>query len=545
MQRFTQLFVELDESNRTNDKVAALERYFREAPPEDAAWALCFLTGNRQQRAIVSTKLRNWAAEITGLPAWLVDECYHAVGDSAETIALLLEQVATHEATTPEEPGAFIVPPLHRLVAERIEPLSRLDEAGQAALVAETWRMLNTQQRFVWHKLVTGGFRVGVSRTLVVRAMARVAGVTDAIMAHRLMGAWQPTAEFYRQLLVLEQTAQSHSQPYPFCLAYQIERPLDELGPVADWQIEWKWDGIRAQVIHRRGEVMVWTRGEELVTDVYPEITQVGRALPAGAVLDGEILAWQDGRALPFFVLQRRLGRKSISAKLLREAPVQIIVYDLLEWQGADFREQPLRIRRAQLETLMDQLQQDAAPAAQLSPLVHVADWAEAATLRERSRERNAEGFMLKRLDSPYQVGRKKGDWWKWKIDPFTVDAVMIYAQRGSGKRASLYTDYTFAVWHEGELVPIAKAYSGLTDEEIREVDAFVRRHTTERFGPVRSVTPELVMELAFEGIQASTRHKSGIALRFPRIFRWRKDKQPQDADTLDYLRQILGAGST
>jgi DNA ligase-1 len=542
MQRFTQLFIELDETNRTNEKVAALERYFREAPPEDAAWALYFLTGNRRQRAIASTKLRNWAAEITGLPTWLVDECYHAVGDSAETITLLLDQAFFQEAATPEEPGGYSALPLHRLVAERIEPLARLDEAGQATLVVETWRMLNTQQRFVWHKLVTGGFRVGVSRTLVVRAMARVAGVTEAVMAHRLTGAWQPTAGFYRQLLELEQTKQSHSQPYPFCLAYQIERPLEELGPVADWQIEWKWDGIRAQVIHRRGEVMVWTRGEELVTDVYPEITRVGAALPEGTVLDGEILAWQDGKPLPFFVLQRRLGRKSVTARLLRQAPVQIMVYDLLEWQGEDFRQQPLRTRRAQLEAMMADLQQAVTPA-QLSPVVHVVDWADAAAQRERSRELGAEGFMLKRLDSPYQVGRKKGDWWKWKIDPFTVDAVMIYAQRGSGKRASLYTDYTFAVWHEGELVPVAKAYSGLTDEEIGEVDAFVRRHTTERFGPVRSVTPELVMELAFEGIQASTRHKSGIALRFPRIFRWRKDKKPQDADTLDYLRQMLEAG--
>jgi DNA ligase-1 len=506
-------------------------------------WALYFLAGNRQQRAIASTKLRNWAAEITGLPDWLVDECYHAVGDSAETIALLLAQAFYQEAPQ-EEPRSHSALPLHRLVAERIEPLSRLDEAGQAALVAETWRMLNTQQRFVWHKLVTGGFRVGVSRTLVVRAMARVAGVTDAVMAHRLMGNWQPTAEFYRQLLDLEQTAQHHSQPYPFCLAYQIERPLEELGPVADWQIEWKWDGIRAQVIHRRGEVMVWTRGEELVTDVYPEIAQVGAALPEGTVLDGEILAWQDGAPLPFFVLQRRLGRKSVTTRLLREAPVQIMVYDLLEWQGEDYREQPLRTRRAQLEAVMADLERAAAPAAQLSPVVQAANWTEAAAQRERSRQLGAEGFMLKRLDSPYQVGRKKGDWWKWKIDPFTLDAVMIYAQRGSGKRASLYTDYTFAVWHDGELVPIAKAYSGLTDEEIREVDAFVRRHTTERFGPVRSVTPELVMELAFEGIQASSRHKSGIALRFPRIFRWRKDKQPQDADTLDYLKGFLEAGA-
>jgi DNA ligase-1 len=418
--------------------------------------------------------------------------------------------------------------------------LSALDEAGQRALVVQTWRELDTQQRFVYHKLITGGFRVGVSRTLVVRAMAAVADVPDAVMAHRLMGAWEPTGAFFEQLLQPEHESGDHSQPYPFCLAYQLDAPPDNLGPVEDWQIEWKWDGIRAQLIKRNGDVIIWTRGEEMVTDVYPELVQVGQVLPDGTVLDGEILAWQDGKPLPFAILQRRLGRKAVNAKLLREAPVYLITYDLLEWQGADWRNRPLHERRAQLETLVAAIKRDPALAVQVSPVVAVSSWAEAADLREESRQVNAEGFMLKRLSSPYGVGRKKGDWWKWKIDPYTVDAVMIYAQRGSGKRASLYTDYTFAVWHEGELVPIAKAYSGLTDEEIREVDAFVRRHTNERFGPVRSVTPELVMELAFEGIQASTRHKSGIALRFPRIARWRKDKRPEDADSLAVLRELL-----
>jgi DNA ligase 1 len=550
MQRFTQLFLELDETNRTNDKVAALERYFQDAPPEDAVWGLTFLTGNRQGRAIASTKLRNWAAEETGLPVWLVDECYHATGDSAEVIALLLEQTAHAEAATAASDGQLLphpgggwegVLPLHRLVAERILPLSTLDEAGQRALVVDTWHRLTTPERFVWHKLITGGFRVGVSRTLVIRALARVAGISDAVMAHRLTGHWTPTAQFYLQLLQPEGGQGDHSQPYPFCLAYQVDGSPDSLGPVADWQIEWKWDGIRAQVIHRGGETMVWTRGEEMVTDVYPEIAAVGAALPTGTVLDGEILAWEGDRPLPFQTLQRRLGRKTVNAKLLREAPVHLIAYDLLEWGGEDWRGRPLHERRAQLERVIAELKANAPNlAVQPSPVLAVASWEEAAEQRERSRELNAEGFMLKRLDSAYGVGRKKGDWWKWKIDPYTVDAVMIYAQRGSGKRASLYTDYTFAVWHEGELTPFTKAYSGLTDAEIREVDAFVRRHTTERFGPVRSVTPELVFELAFEGIQASNRHKSGIALRFPRILRWRKDKKPEDADTLAYLQDLL-----
>jgi DNA ligase-1 len=540
MQRFTQLFLELDESNRTNDKVAALERYFRDAPAEDAVWGLYFLAGNRQLRAIASTKLRNWAAEETNLPIWLVDECYHATGDSAETIALLLEQVSAPAGAGGPEP----TPPLHRMVAERIVPLAKLDEAGQRALVTATWHTLNAQQRFVWHKLITGGFRVGVSRTLVVRAMAHVAGVGDAIMAHRLMGSWEPTPDFFLHLLQPEHARGDQSQPYPFCLAYQLDSSPEQLGPLADWQIEWKWDGIRAQLIRRADEVMVWTRGEEMVTDVYPELVAVGRALPNGTVLDGEILAWGDDKPLPFAVLQRRLGRKTVNAKVLAEAPVHLIAYDLLEWKDDDWRGHPLHERRRQLEQIISQVRSDPTLQVQLSPLITVNDWREAAALREESRQVNAEGFMLKRRDSAYQVGRKKGDWWKWKIDPYTVDAVMIYAQRGSGKRASLYTDYTFAVWHNGELTPIAKAYSGLTDEEIREVDAFVRRHTNERFGPVRSVTPELVMELAFEGIQASPRHKSGIALRFPRIARWRKDKRPEDADTLEYLRGLLASTS-
>jgi DNA ligase-1 len=543
MQRFTQLFTELDESNRTNDKVAALERYFRSAPAEDAVWGLAFLMGNRQQRAVSSTKLRNWAVTESGLPDWLVDECYHATGDSAEVIALLLEEAAAQTRAGSQHPDTL---PLHRMVAERIAPLAKLTEAEQRALVVQTWHELTLQERFVWHKLITGGFRVGVSRTLVIRAVANIAGVPDAVMAHRLTGTWPTTADFYRTLFTQDATRSDHSQPYPFCLAYQLEGPPDALGAIDNWQIEWKWDGIRAQVIHRGGEVMVWTRGEEMVTDVYPELRAIGAALPPGTVLDGEILAWQEGKPLPFMVLQRRLGRKAVNAKLLREAPVQLIAYDLLEWAGEDWRVQPLRKRRRQLEQIVAELQErDPTLAVQVSPTVQAATWADAATLREQSRERNAEGFMLKRLASTYQVGRKKGDWWKWKIDPFTVDAVMIYAQRGSGKRASLYTDYTFAVWDGSELVPVAKAYSGLTDEEIRAVDAFVRRNTNERFGPVRSVTPTLVMELAFEGIQQSTRHKSGIALRFPRIARWRKDKQPADADTLDSLRDLLNLANS
>jgi DNA ligase-1 len=527
MQRFAALYTALDETNRTNEKVAALVDYFTAAPPEDAAWALFFLTGRRLNRVISSTLLRAWVAEDSGLPLWLVEESYDAVGDVAETLALLL----------PESSNALEMP-LHQVVEERIRPLATLDTAAQLALVRRTWADLPTSQRFVWNKLITGAFRVGVGRTLVVRALAQVAGLDAAVMAHRLMGHWEPTASDYLHLLDPHRDTINVTQPYPFYLAYPLEDDPTTLGPRAEWQVEWKWDGIRAQVIHRQDNVLVWTRGEELVTDVYPEIAQLGADLPSGTVIDGEILAWRNNQPLSFNVLQQRIGRKRIDAPLLRDAPVLLMVYDLLEWQGDDWRARPLHERRAQLARLLETLPDDST--CRLSPVVDANDWESVTSLRQVSRERGAEGFMIKRMDSPYGVGRVKGDWWKWKIDPFSVDAVMIYAQRGHGRRASLYTDYTFAVWDGEELVPIAKAYSGLTDDEIRKVDAFVRNNTTERFGPVRAVKPELVFELAFEGIQSSNRHKSGIALRFPRMARWRHDKQPKDADTLATLQSLL-----
>jgi DNA ligase-1 len=532
MRRFTDLYTALDSTNRTAEKVEILTGYFAATPPEDAAWALFFLTGRRLGRAISSMALRVWVAEESGLPLWLVEESYHAVGDLAETLALLL----------PDPTGATDLP-LHEVVEARMAPLLTLDEAARRSLVVQTWRELSAAQRLVWHKLITGEFRVGVGRTLVVRALAQVAGIPQPAMAHRLMGRWEPSAADYLKLIDPAAAQVDHTQPYPFYLAHQLESAPAELGPLDDWQVEWKWDGIRAQVIHRRGEVLVWTRGEELVTNVYPEIAAVGAALPEGTVLDGEILAWREGQPLPFQVLQQRIGRKKVDAKLLRAAPVHLIAYDLLEQDGQDLRGLPLATRRSRLEALVAALPPRLAIS--LSPLVAAGSWEEVAALRAESRAHNAEGFMLKRRDSPYGVGRVKGDWWKWKIDPFTVDAVMVYAQPGHGRRASLFTDYTFAVWHEGELVPVAKAYSGLTDAEIRQVDAFVRRNTVERFGPVRAVRPELVFELAFEGIQPSGRHKSGIALRFPRMARWRHDKRPEEADTLATLQALLPQSST
>jgi DNA ligase 1 len=532
MQSFTNLYLALDDTNRTNEKVDILTRYFTGIPPEDGAWALYFLTGRRIGREISATSLRSWAAEEAQLPLWLVEESYDAVGDLAETLALLLPPVAI---------GASL--PLHRMAVERIAPLAALPLDQQRSIIVDTWRQLTPPQKLVWQKLIMGSFRVGVGKTLVIRALAQVAGIEQAAMAHRVMGHWQPTAQDYQLLLAHQNDQIRHSQPYPFYLAYPITEDISTLGDIGHWQVEWKWDGIRAQVIRRSGETLVWTRGEELVTDIYPEISAIGQSVPDGTVLAGEIVAWEAKRPLPFNLLQKRIGRKKVDAKLLQSAPVALIVYDQLEENGIDIRNWPLVRRREQLAALCAPLLAD--HALQLSPLVYARSWEELTVMHATARSRAAEGFMLKRADSPYGVGHVRGDWWKWKIDPYSVDAVLIYAQRGHGRRASLYTDYTFALWENGELVPIAKAYSGLTDAEIREVDAYVRRQTMDRFGPVRAVKPELVFEIAFDGLQASSRHKSGIALRFPRMARWRKDKRPEDADTLATLQLLLTTTGT
>lgn len=554
MKRFADLYAALDETTKTNVKVAALEAYFRDAPAEDAAWAVHFLSGNRPKRLVGPARLRAWAAEAAGIPPWLFEECYQTVGDLAETVALLLPGR--------EEPSPL---PLHRWVEDRLLPLRGLDEEEQKARVMDAWAELTSRQLFLWNKLLTGSFRVGVSQRLVVRALGRMSGVEEAALAHRLMGRWQPNALAYRALFDPDTADADVARPYPFFLAYPLEEEVaelgDRLGPVDDWQAEWKWDGIRGQLVRRGGQVFLWSRGEELVTERFPELSEAGKLLPDGTVLDGEVLPLgAEGRALPFAELQRRIGRKKLGPKILREVPAYLIAYDLLEEAGEDLRELPLAERRERLRSLLAGLV--GTDRLRLSPTVGAESWAQMAERKAAARDEEAEGLMLKRRDSPYGVGRKKGDWWKWKVNPFTVDAVLLYAQRGHGRRASLYTDYTFAVWRDfdpsvdasgeeagggsgggngrRELVPFAKAYSGLTDKEIRRVDNFVRRNTLERFGPVRSVKPELVFEIAFEGIRRSSRHKSGIAVRFPRMSRWREDKKPEDADSLDTLQELL-----
>jgi len=537
MKRFTELFHELDASNRTTSKVAALKRYFREVPAEDGAWAVFFLTGNRLTRPVRSRDFREWAGEACGYPDWLVEECYDRVGDLAETLALLTASRFEPEAR-PE------VPALHRLVETRIAPLREMEPDAQRASLLKVWRSLDAGSCFVFNKLITGGFRVGVSKTLVTRALAEVAEVDPAVMAHRLMGIWKPSAQDYRRLFTEAADDENPARPYPFCLAYPLQDeiegdPSTRLGARDAWQIEWKWDGIRAQLIKRGNEIMLWSRGEEMVGEQFPEIVEAAAHLSGGVVLDGEILVWDETerRPAPFAQLQRRLGRKTVGAKLRKEAPVVFMAYDLLELEGEDCRNEDSRARRTRLEAYLARQANDRL---KLSPLVEARDWKAVAALRDASRERRVEGLMLKKADAPYAAGRRKGEWWKWKVDPHTLDAVMVYARQGHGRRAGLYTDYTFSVWDGDELVPFAKAYSGLTDAEIRRVDRWIRDHTLDKHGPVRVVEPKLVFEIAFENISRSKRHKSGIAVRFPRILRWREDKPPAEADSLETVRALL-----
>ena len=563
--RFVSLFEALDRTTSTNGKREALEAYFRAAEPGDAVWAIFFLTGRRLRRLVTARNLRDWASEHTSLPAWLIEESYHTVGDLGETLAILCARGGTDasvsEGVRPLTPSVGPPPrlkntaepadlPNHSVPApiisssladfaeRRLAPLASMSAAEQRHEIIAWWQELDEQECFIAHKLVTGAFRVGVSATLVAKALATVAGRSAATIEHRLMGPWVPDDAFARRLLAAEDTAGEQSTPYPFHLATPLDGEPAALGNRHEWLAEWKWDGIRAQLIVRGGQVFVWSRGEELLSDRFPEITAAARSLSDGTVLDGEIVAWRDGRVLPFATLQRRIGRRNLSPRVLQEAPAVLLVFDQLEHRGADWRAEPLSVRRAGLEALLA----GASSTLRASPRVPADSWEALGRLREESRGRGVEGLMLKRWSSPYRVGRPRGDWWKWKIAPYTMDAVLVYGQAGHGRRAALHTDYTFAVWDGDSLVPVAKAFSGLTDEEILRLDGWIRAHTTERFGPVRAVEPLFVFELGFEAIQRSSRHKSGIAVRFPRILRWRTDKTARDANTLSDLNALIAA---
>jgi DNA ligase-1 len=526
MKNFANLFTRLDQTTKTLVKVAALVEYFEKVDDVDRLWAMGILSHRRPKRTVKTSLLRAWAAEIAGIPLWLFEDSYRIVGDLAETIALVLPP--------PVEASDFSL----AYWIEEIKSLGKLEEAEKKERVTAAWKKLNTVERFLYNKLITGGFRVGVSQKLMMRALAQYSGQEESAIAHRLMGSWTPDNTTYADLILSENPLDDISKPYPFYLAYAIETEPENLGSPAEWQVERKWDGIRGQLIVRDGELFVWSRGEELVTDKFPEYHPLAEMLPNGTVLDGEILPFADGKPLTFNVLQTRIGRKNVTKKILESAPVSLMVYDILEFGGEDIRQKTMAERRQILEKLVAEMPKN--DIIILSDIIEFSDWSVAAAERDKSREYLSEGLMLKRKDSPYRIGRKKGDWWKWKVDPLTIDAVMIYAQQGSGRRANLYTDYTFAVWDGDKLVPFAKAYSGLTDKEFRSITAWVRKNTLERFGPVRSVKPTHVFEIAFEGINKSTRHKSGVALRFPRMLRWRKDKPIEEANTLEDLKKML-----
>ena len=543
MKAFAELYANLDATTSSNAKLAALQAYFLKAPPEDAAWAVYFLSGGRPRQLVPTRLLRDMATEASGIEPWLFEESYQSVGDLAETISLLLP-----ESTYTSEDGLAV------WLEEKLLPLRGLPPQDLAERLPALWAQLDQPSLMVCIKLITGSFRVGVSKLLVTRALAAMAGLDSKRVAQRLVGytdlSNRPTPQGYLKLIAAESSdehAQRGGQPYPFFLAHGLSQPVEQfdalLGSPADWQVEWKWDGIRAQLVKREGRLWVWSRGEELVTDRFPELHSLVSGLPDGTVIDGEIVVWKES-VQPFALLQQRIGRKTLSKKVLEDAPVAVLAYDLLEHAGDDWRNHTQAERRAQLEQVIAVCNQ---PVLQPSPLLTGATWQDLAQQREASRSLGVEGMMLKNRQGLYGVGRTKdmGLWWKWKVDPFSVDAVLIYAQRGHGRRASLYSDYTFAVWDgppgsERSLVPFAKAYSGLTDEEMRKVDAIVRKTTVEKFGPVSSVTPSMVFELGFEGIALSKRHKSGIAVRFPRMLRWRQDKAVEEADSLATLQDLL-----
>jgi DNA ligase 1 len=527
LQLFAQLVTELSSSTKTNDKLQSLVDYFATAPDADKVWVIALFSGRRPRRGVNLKLMRQWCIELAQIPDWLFTECHHTVGDFSETLALLLSKTETlqHE-------NQNLSYYLQKLIS-----IEKEDETVKKNFIVESWEQMNAEEKFVFNKLITGAFRIGVSQKTIVNALAKVVDVSPSIIAHRISGNWDPLTTSFSELLSETAAVTDFSKPYPFYLAYAIDDSVENLGDPQLWQAEWKWDGIRGQMIKRNNELFVWSRGEELMTHKFPEYFILKDLLPDGIVLDGEIIPAVDNKPLPFAVLQTRIGRKNISKKQLQEAPISFFAYDLLEYNYEDWREKPLIERRNKLEEILSSIQNKSI---QISEKINFDSWDELGEIKKKSRDKNSEGIMLKRKDSVYKVGRKRGDWWKWKIDPLIIDCVMVYAAKGSGSRSNLYTDYTFAVKDGNELITFTKAYSGLTDKEFAQIDYFVKRNSLEKFGPVRTVKPELVFEIAFEGIAASNRHKSGVALRFPRMNRWRKDKTVDEINTLDDLKEML-----
>lgn len=524
---FAALVFSIATTIKTNEKIKALEQNFIHANDSDKLWVIAIFSGRRPRRSITSTQLKEWCIELTGLSNWLFEECYHTVGDLAETIALLTDDYYSHEV---EEKNFTLTNLIEQLIQ-----LQKADDYAKKKFVVECWQNMQQQEKFVFNKLITGGFRIGVSQKIMINALAKVVQLEASTVAHKISGNWNPQTIHFQELFSNQSV--DYSKPYPFYLAYALDKPLEDLGSANEWQAEWKWDGIRGQIIKRNNQLFVWSRGEELMTDKFPEYKALLDALPDGIALDGEIIPMKDNLPLPFSLLQTRIGRKNISKKQLLEVPIHFLAYDIVEYNEIDCRAKPLHERRKILEEIIIQSNH---PLLKISPTISFNNWDELAQLKQSARDYVAEGIMLKKKNSAYQVGRKVGDWWKWKTEPFTIDAVLIYAQKGHGRRSNLYTDYTFAVKDGDKLVSFTKAYSGLTDKELIEVDAFVKKNAIEKFGPVRTVQPQLVFEIAFEGIAESKRHKSGVALRFPRISRWRRDKPVDEINTLQDLQNLL-----
>lgn len=530
MKDFADLIEVLDKTTKTNEKVEALAHYFERASDKDKVWVIALLSGRRPPRAVNATLLREWAAEIAGIETWLFEETYHIVGDLAETIALLVSSTGHSSAEK--------TPSLSEIL-ESLIPLKGLDEAQKKTFVCGYWDQFDYLSCFAFNKFFTGGFRLGVSQRLMTKALEKYTQIEADEIALKLMGDWDPQSVSFESLVLAENSEAKEAKPYPFYLAYALEGAFSALGEVNQWAIEHKWDGIRAQLVYRNDSVYLWSRGEELINAQFPELLSLGQLLPASCVLDGELLAFEDKNPLPFSALQKRLGRKKSSEKLRAEIPVVFMAYDLLEYQGVDLRTQPYSERRERLEGF------SFGGLLQLSERIMPKHWSQVEEEKACAKEKGSEGLMLKKLDSPYRVGRKKGEWFKSKLDPMTVDAVLTYAMRGHGRRSNLYTDFTFGLWqmsteNKPELVTFAKAYSGLTDSEFAEVNQWIKKNTIARFGPVRQLNAELVFEIAFEGISTSSRHKSGYATRFPRILRWRKDKTVEQANHLSDLEALI-----
>jgi DNA ligase-1 len=452
----------------------------------------------------------------------LFEECYATVGDLSETLAILF--------ANPQAKPQTKDPVLNQWIDRQTALAGLKLEVLADALLAQL-QEFSKDEAFLFLKLASGGFRIGVSKGLVNEAIARAIDMDRAVIEERLMGTFVADHNWLRRLQEPVTQNELDARPLPFLLAYSIaEREIASLNP-QDTLVEYKWDGIRAQLIKTDQTIRLWSRGDQDITEQFPDIVDSAVNLPSPIIIDGEILAGTPGQLQSFNQLQTRLNRKRITKTLLKTNPAFFKAYDLLRFQGEDMRDQPLASRKAVLQTL----------GIHQSPVLSPQCFEEIAVLREAARGIGAEGVMIKNRQSKYGSGRKAGYWWKWKLDPMTADCVLIYAQAGHGRRANLHSDYTLACWNDqGELVPVAKAYSGLTDVELKAVDQWIRKHTMQKFGPVRQVEPLQVFEIGFEGIAASSRHKSGVALRFPRILRWRQDVGPKDADGLTHFHSLM-----